>query len=173
MTAVVILILLGGFLFYYWWLRHTWNVGAPYEGMPPDVVSRVLKIAEVGPKDVFYELGSGDGRVVIAAAMKGAKCIGIEIDKLRALYSKVWLKILRLHNAKIIIGDVFKTDISKATVVCTYLLPETHDKLRDKLIKELKKGTKVVAVGFKMEDWKPVKTEPRGPVYGPICLYKI
>lgn len=168
------MVLAFGFIFYRWWRLHTQDAGAPYEGMDPGVVSRVMSIAHVGPKDVFYDLGSGDGRLVIAAAMLGAKAYGVEIDRLRALYSKLWLKVLRLDKrAKIIHGDVFKAKVSDATVVCTYLLPETHDKLKKKLKKELKKGTKIVAVGFEYKGWKSEKFHPKGGHYGPIYLYKI
>lgn len=173
-TGIVIGFLIFGFIFYVWWKLHTTDAGAPYEGMSPDVVARVMGMAEVGKKDVFYDLGSGDGRVVIAAALRGAKAFGVEIDRLRVLYSRLWLKILRLDKrAKIIHKDVFKSKISDATVVCTYLLPETHEKLKKKLKKELKKGTKVVAVGFRYKDWKHKKIDPRGGNYGPIYLYKI
>lgn len=142
--------------------------------MEADVAVRVIELAQVGEKDVFYDLGCGDGRLVIAAAMQGARGVGVEIDKLRVLYSRFWLWLFRLnHKAKIIEGDIFKTNISEATVVCTYLLPKTHQDLKSKLKKELKKGTKIVAVGFEYKGWQPIKVDPRGTIYGPIMLYKI
>ncbi len=173
MEVIFLLILvMFGFPFYVWWLRHTTKSGAPYEGMPANVVERVMKIAKVGQDDVFYDLGSGDGRLVIAASMRGAKAVGIEIDKLRALYSLIWIKLLRLKKAKIINADIFKTDVSDATVVCTYLLPETHEKLKAKLKKELKPSVRLIAVGFEYENWKPETVDPRGTIYGPIAIYK-
>ena len=173
-TSLVVIGLIGGYIFYLWWVRHTGDKGAPYEGMPPAVVERVMRIADVKADDIFFDLGSGDGRVVIAAAMKGATAYGVELDRMRAWYSNLWIRLLRLEKkAKVIRGDIFKTDLSKATIVCSYLLPETHDKLRTKLIKELKKGTKVVAVGFEFKDWDPKKKNLNGPVYGPIYLYII
>lgn len=148
--------------------------GAPFVPMEREVVTRVLELAHVGPDTVFYDLGSGDGRLIIAAAMRGAKkAVGIEIDAIRVMYSRFWLKILRLANARIVKGDLFKEDISDATVVSLYLLPETNEKLIPKLQKELKKGTLVVATGFQVAGWKPVRVDPRGTVYGPIYLYKI
>ena len=172
--AIFLVILTIGYFLYKQWNRYTWNSGAPWEGMPPDVVARVVEFAGVGKKDVFYELGSGDGRVVIAAAMNGAKAYGVEIDLLRAVYSRFWVWLMRLNKkASIIHKNLFDVNLSKATVICCYLLPETHEKLKKKFKKELKKGTKVVAVGFEIEGWKPVAIEPRGPVYGPIFLYKI
>jgi predicted RNA methylase len=124
--------------------------------------------------DVFYDLGSGDGRLVIAAAMRGAHAWGIEADRLRVFYSRIWISALRLSKkAKIINGNLFKTNISDATVVCAYLLPETHEKLKRKLKSELKKGTRVVAVAFEFKGWKIEKFDQRGTIYGPIMLYKI
>lgn len=161
-----------GFLLYYSWLTHTRD--APFVPMEADVAERVMRLAEVGPGEVFYDLGSGDGRLVIAAALHGARARGVEIDRLRVFYSRLWIWLLRLGDkAKIIYGDIFKTNISDATVVCTYLLPETHQKLKERLKGELAPGTKIVAVGFEYEDWKPVKADPRGTIYGPIMLYMI
>lgn len=155
------------------YIMKTWKHGAPYQGMDPDVVERLMEVAKVKKGEVFYELGSGDGRVVISAALRGAKVVGIEIDLLRVLYSRLWIYLLRLHkNATIIHGDLFKVNLSNADVVCLYLLPETCKKLEQKLILELRKGTRVVSVGFEMPDWRPVHIEPRGTVYGPIYLYQ-
>lgn len=170
--TLVILLLVGGFLFYLWWITHTKD--APWVPMDADVAARVVKIAEVGPEDVFYDLGSGDGRLVIAAAMQGAKAYGVEIDFLRVLYSRFWIWLLRLgRSARILHKDIFKADISQASVICTYLIPKTHQRLKQKLVKELKKGTKIIAVAFEYEGWKPVRVDPRGTIYGPIILYRL
>lgn len=173
MSLILFLVLIPlGFLLYYSWLTHTRD--APFVPMEADVAERVMKLAEVGPGEVFYDLGSGDGRLVIAAALHSAKARGVEIDRLRVLYSRFWIWLLRLGDkAKIIHADIFKTDISEATIVCTYLLPKTHQRLKEKLKKELTPGTKVVAVGFEYEDWKSIKVDPRGTIYGPIMLYMI
>lgn len=149
------------------------KAGAPFVPMEPEIVERSLKLAEIKPGDVFYELGSGDGRVVTAAALKGAKAIGIEIDKLRVLYSSFWLKIFRIKNAQIINRDIFDVDLSDADIVFTYLLERTNEKLEEKLKKELRPGTRVVGVGFPFPNWRPIKIDPYGPIYGPIHLYKV
>lgn len=162
------------YLFGRWWKEHTWEDGAPFEGMDADVIERALKLAEVGEKDIFFDLGSGDGRVVIAAAMRGAKAYGVELDRLRVLNSRIWVKLFRLDKrVEIIRKSFYKVNLSKATVVCSFTLPETNEKLKKKLKKELKKGTKVISVGFEFKDWKPTKIDPRGPAYGPLYLYKI
>lgn len=173
-TLGILLVLLIALFFLLPYLGRAAHHGAPFVPMERDVVSRVMNMAQVEPGKVFYDLGSGDGRLVIAAAMRGAKkSVGVEIDTIRVLYSKFWLKILRLANAKIMQGDLFKMDLSDADVVNLYLLPETHEKLIPKLKKELKKGTLVVATAFQVAGWKPIKVDPRGTVYGPIYLYKI
>ncbi len=169
-----LIILIFGYLFYLRWISYTSLNGVPYVPLAPDVVNRIITMSEVEKEDVFYDLGSGDGRVVIAAAMKGAKAIGVESDWLRVWYSRLWIKIMRLDKrAKIIHGDIFKQDLSDATVVCTYLLQETNDRLQEKLERELKKRTRVVSAAFIYKGWKLVKTDLRGTPYGPLYLYRI
>ncbi|QQS39066.1 SAM-dependent methyltransferase [Candidatus Woesebacteria bacterium] len=147
---------------------------APYVPSDADVVERVMEMAEVKKGDVVYDLGAGDGRFVLAAAMKGASAVGVELNLLRSIYARVWFRILRIDKtAKIIRQDIFKTDLSKATVVICYLLQETNDALQKKLEKELKPGTKVISIAFKFAGWKEVKFDGRGVVYGPIRMYEI
>ena len=120
------------------------------------LVNAMLKLADVGPGDVVYDLGSGDGRFVIAAAKLGARGVGVEIDPQRVRdanenvrRSGLGTRVTILHQ------DLFLTDISEATVVTLYLLPELNMKLRPKLLKELKPGARVVSHQFGMGDWKP------------------
>ena len=172
MQTLLVILLLIGILAYYFWITNTKD--APFVPMDTDVVERVMNIAQIGPKDVFYDLGSGDGRLVIAAALRGARADGIELDKYRAWYSRIWIKLLRLDDkAQIINKNIFDVSLNDATVVNAYLLPETHQRLKQKLLKELKKGTKVVAVAFKFEGWKVVDSDPRGTIYGQIYLFEI
>jgi predicted RNA methylase len=171
-VGVLILLLLA--LLWLPYIQRTTKHGAPFIPMEPEVVERVMKLAEVKKGDVFYDLGSGDGRLVIAAALHGAKAYGVEIDLPRVIYSRIWIFLLRLHQqAKIIHKDMFKVSLKKADVVSLYLLEETNEKLKRKLEKELKKGTRVVATGFIVPGWKPEKSNSRGTIYGPIYLYKI
>lgn len=145
--------------------------GAPFVPLPPDVAERVVNLAEVKKGDVFYDLGSGDGRLVIAAAMKGAQAFGFEINPWRVWYSKLWIKILRLPNVEIINKNIFDVDFSKANVITAYLLQETNDKLLVKMEKEIKKGTRIVGIAFNLKGWKPKKIDTRGPIYGPLYFY--
>ena len=127
---------------------------------PPDVVDAMLRLARVTATDVVYDLGSGDGRIPIAAAKAyGARGVGIDIDPERireatgnARSSGVADKVT--FRAE----DLFTADISPATVVTLYLLPSLNLKLADKLMKDLKPGTRVVSHAFDMGDWKPEAT---------------
>lgn len=171
-SFLILALLLLALFFLLPYLRSGTKHGAPFVPMEQEVVSRVMKLAEVGKGVTFYDLGSGDGRLVIAAAMRGAKAVGVEIDTIRVLYSRFWLRILGLHSAKIIKGNLFEQDLQDADIISLYLLEETNKKLRPKLEKELKPGTLVVATGFQIPGWEPVKVDPKGTAYGPIYLYR-
>ncbi|MBI4057969.1 class I SAM-dependent methyltransferase [Candidatus Microgenomates bacterium] len=147
--------------------------GAPYVPLDKKVVKRVMELGNVGSGTKFYDLGSGDGRLVIEAARRGAKAVGIEIDGIRVWYSRLWARLYKLTNVTFIKGDLFAQDLQDADVVSVFLLEKTNDKLRPKLEKELKSGTLVIASGFKIPGWKPIKIDPNGPRYGPIYVYLI
>jgi tRNA A58 N-methylase Trm61 len=131
---------------------------------PNDVVSAMLRLAGVSKKDTVYDLGCGDGRIVITAAQKyGARGVGIDIDPDRVKEAtENTRKAAVSDRVKIVRGDLFEADISPATVVTLYLLTDLNLKLRPKLMKELKPGTRVVSHAFSMGDWKPEKTEDVG-----------
>jgi precorrin-6B methylase 2 len=131
---------------------------------PNDVVSAMLRLAGVSKKDTVYDLGCGDGRIVITAAQKyGARGVGIDIDPERVKEAtENTRKAGVADRVKIIRGDLFEADISAATVVTLYLLTDLNLKLRPKLMKELKPGTRVVSHAFTMGDWKPERTEEVG-----------
>jgi SAM-dependent methyltransferase len=127
---------------------------------PNDIVDTMLKMAAVSKKDTVYDLGCGDGRIVITAAQKyGARGVGVDIDPDRVAEATQNAQKAGVANRiKIIRGDLFETDISPATVVTLYLLTELNLKLRPKLLRELKPGTRVVSHAFSMGDWKPERT---------------
>jgi predicted O-methyltransferase YrrM len=138
-----------------------------YVPTPEAVVTTMMQLANVKPGDIVYDLGSGDGRIVITAIQKyGAKKgIGIEIDPER-------IKEAQANAANAGVSDrvtfqqqdLFKTDFREATVVALYLLPELNVKLRPQLFKQLKPGTRIVSHDFDMGDWKPEKTvKVKGP----------
>ena len=148
--------------------------GSPFLPLEVDVVERIMKMAEIKEGDIFYDLGSGDGRLVIAAAKRGANAYGVEIDFFRVWRSR-WSIFWRGlgSRAKIIRANLFDVDLSEASVINVYLSQKTNNLLLPKLERELKNGTKVFGVAFKFLGWKPVVINPEGPVFGPIYLYKV
>ncbi len=127
-----------------------------YVPTPNDVVRAMLDIAQVGPKDLLYDLGSGDGRIVIAAARRGARGIGIELDP--SLVDEANRNAKRagvVDRVQFIVGDIFEADLSRASVVTLYLLTSINERLRPKLLRELAPGSRIVSHRFKMGEWEP------------------
>lgn len=127
---------------------------------PNEVVDKMLELAKVTSKDVVYDLGCGDGRIVITAAQKyGVRAVGIDIDPKRVAEANANAKAAKVTDrVRFIEGDLFEADISEATVVSLYLLTRLNEKLKPKLMKDLKPGTRVVSHAFDMGDWKPEQT---------------
>lgn len=127
---------------------------------PNEVVEKMLELAKVTPKDVLYDLGCGDGRIVITAAQKyGARAVGIDIDPKRIAEANANAKAAKVTDkVRFVEGDLFEADIGEATVVSLYLLTRLNEKLKPKLMKDLKPGTRVVSHAFDMGDWKPERT---------------
>ena len=133
----------------------------PYVPTPQEVVDEMLRMANVGKDDVVYDLGSGDGRLVITAVKKfGAKrAVGVDIDPQRIKESNENAQAAGVTGrVRFMQQDLFKTDIKDATVVTLYLLPDVNLRLRPKLWSDLKPGTRVVSHAFDMGDWQPEKT---------------
>jgi len=130
---------------------------APYVASPPEVVDRMLALGGVGPGDVVYDLGSGDGRIVIAAAQKfGVTGVGIDIDPIRV--SEARANAARAHVEHLVtfkLGDVMESDVSDATVVTLYLLAAQNVQLRARLSTQLRAGARIVSHNFAMGDWRP------------------
>jgi len=135
----------------------TTDKDVPYVPTAQSVVIQMLKAAGVSEDDVVYDLGSGDGRIPIAAAKEfGARAVGVEIDS--ALVAKARAKAREAGVAdkvKFIQGDLFNTDLRDATVVALYLWPEINIRLRPKLLRELDPGDRIVSHDFRMGDWTP------------------
>jgi ubiquinone/menaquinone biosynthesis C-methylase UbiE len=122
-----------------------------------DVVERMLTLASVGPGDVVYDLGCGDGRIVIAAAQKfGARGVGVDIDPRLIVQAEANAKAAGVQDrVRFILGDAMKVDVSDATVVTLYLLSASNVKLRPILTKQLRKGARIVSHSFAIGDWEP------------------
>jgi len=146
----------------------SWFAGtdAPYVATKMQLIKNVLKLAGVKKGSTFYELGSGDGRVVIAGALLGAKSYGIEQSWLRVWYSRFKAKKLKLKNAHFYHGDIFQRQYFPADIIYIYLLPGGIEKLEKKLKKELKKGAVVITQTYHFKFWKPYKS------LGNFNLYK-
>ena len=128
----------------------------PFVPTPPVVVEEILRLGNVGPDDFVMDLGSGDGRILIAAARKfGARGIGVDLDPDR-IEESVYSAQLQGVSDRVAfqLQDLFKFDLSRATVITMYLLPSVNMKLRPRLL-DLKPGTRIVSHDFDMEDWQP------------------
>ncbi|HEY8506740.1 MAG TPA: class I SAM-dependent methyltransferase [Steroidobacteraceae bacterium] len=136
----------------------------PYVRSPENVVKRMLEVARVNERDIVYDLGSGDGRIVIMAAKRyGARGVGIDIDPERIAESNANAQKAGVADrVRFIEQDLFDADISEATVVTMYLVPHINLKLRPKLFAELRPGTRVVSHNYDMGDWKPQRVERVG-----------
>lgn len=125
---------------------------APWWTTKKDVARGMCRLVNISSKDILYELGSGNGTtLIVAAAEFGAKGIGIEIDPLRVWVSKFKIRQQHLEDKiKIKRKNFFDEDLSKATIIYAYLVPKALERLRPKLLKELKKGTKIVSLNYEI-----------------------
>lgn len=133
----------------------------PWVSTPDPVVKRMLELAEVKPGELVYDLGAGDGRIVIAAVRDfKAKGVGVEIreDLVKTFKSKVHELNLE-GKVKVIHGNFFNVNISDANVVTLYLLTSVNERIRPKLERELKPGVRVVSHDYEIPGWKPIKVE--------------
>ena len=133
---------------------------APYYPTPQTIVKQMLDLGGLKEGEKMFDLGSGDGRIVIMAAQKyGADATGVELDTDLWRQSMDKIRALGLSKkARIIHGDILTQDYSSADLITVYLLPISNDKVRPILEKQLKKGARVVAHDFEFSDWTPTKT---------------
>jgi ubiquinone/menaquinone biosynthesis C-methylase UbiE len=149
-----------------WWIQPPRSAGeprklAPYVSSPISVVDKMLEAAGLRGGDTLYDLGCGDGRIVLAAAKGfGARAVGIEISEALAKRARQQAESMGLQDqVKIITADMMDVDVSPASVVSLYLMTEANDTLRPKLERELKPGSRVVSLEFKVRGWKPARVE--------------
>ena len=148
----------------------------PFVPTPMDVAEKMLEIAKVQPDDVVYDLGSGDGRIVILAAQKfGARAVGVELNS--DLYEKSSERIRKLglqDRAQIIHENMFEVNVRHATVVTLYLLTAVNERLRPMLERQLRSGARVVSHDFQVPGWQPaqqVEVTSKNGVPSKIYLY--
>lgn len=132
----------------------------PFVATPEPVVEEMLEIAKVNAQDIVYDLGSGDGRIVIAAArLFGARGVGIEIDPDLVREATMYAEQAGGANlVRFVEGDLFAADLHEATVVTLFLLPEANRQLLPKLLAELRPGTRILSYKYSLGDWAPEKT---------------
>jgi len=132
----------------------------PFVPTPQEVVDKMIDLAGVKTGDVVYDLGSGDGRIVITAAKKGARAVGFDVDGSLVKESRENIRKAGVEErAEIRQQDILTVDLSGASVVTMYLLPDVNLKLRPHILSQMKPGSRVVSHAFDMGDWKPDKTE--------------
>ena len=151
----------------------------PFVPTPTDVVDKMLELAEVKKGDVVYDLGSGDGRIVIRAAQKyGVRAVGIEMDRLLLDKARKDAKAAGVsHLVEFRAEDAMKVDLTKATVVTLYMLPWFNEAMKPSFKKYLQPGARIVAHDFAIEGWQPDKTvkltEPEKKVGGLIHYHTL
>jgi precorrin-6B methylase 2 len=137
------------------------RLDAPWVASAPAVIRVMMTAAEVGPGDVVYDLGCGDGEIVIAAALRGARAVGVDLDPRRITNARAnAIRAGVSDRVTLIEQDLFETDVSPATVVTLYLGPDVNRRLRPKLLRELRPGTRIVSHDFSLGDWPPERTIP-------------
>ena len=154
-------------------LRIEPNSLAPFVSSPQPIVEKMLEVASVKPGDTVYDLGCGDGRILITAVQKfHAKAVGVELNEKHAATADDNIKRLNLQNrAQVIHGNLMNVDIAGADVVTLYLMTLSNDKLRPKLERELKPGTRVVSLNYQVRGWKPVRVEEAEAYHRPYRIY--
>jgi len=133
------------------------NLDVPFVPTDEKLVEAMLEMGGVGPDDVLYDLGCGDGRIVVAAAKdRGARAVGVDVDPLRIQESREYAEWTGVdHLVEFVEEDLFCADFSRATVVTMYLLHSVNLELRPHLLQGLRPGTRVISHAFDMGDWKP------------------
>jgi len=153
------------------WMLWPLAIGAGWTPTPKKAVNEMLELAEVGPGDTLYDLGSGDGRIIFMAAEEfGAKAIGIEADPLRVLWTLIWIWLKGLQDqVRVQFGNFYWIDLSTASVVSVFQSTRVNSKLIDKLLRELESGTRVISYLHTFDGWKPMKVDESSKLF----LYEI
>ena len=139
------------------------HLDAPYWPTSPEVVEAMLDLAAIRPGEQLLDLGCGDGRIVVAAALRGAEALGVDIDPLRVAEAEAAARAAGVtERARFRQEDLFATPLDAADVVSLYLLHHVNGWLRPRLAAEARPGTRIVSHAFGFEDWEPVATRQVG-----------
>ncbi len=149
------------------WLIYPLYTGAVFLPTPMKNVTRMLAMAQLSPDDILYDMGSGDGRIIITAAERyGSRAVGIELDPIRAAYARWRISRKKLSDkVRVERKNFYTADIGEATVVTVYQGAEINRKLEEKFLKELKPGSRVVTYTFRFKKLKPVTMDHNLQVY--------
>ena len=149
---------------------------APFVGTPPNVVEEMLELAQLKPGETLYDLGCGDGRIIIMAAQQfRAYAVGVELDEGRFKRCSNKIQELGLESqVKVVHGDLMKVDLAPADVVTLYLLTSSNEKIKPNLEHYLKQGARVVSHDFEIPGWKPMIVKEVKETWGShkIFVYK-
>jgi len=140
-------------------------IGAPFVPTTNKHVKEMLELADLKTDDILMDLGSGDGRFLKIASPKCKKCIGIEINPILYWWSKI--KLSKIKNITILREDLWKTNLNQTDVIMLYFIQSKMEKLKAKILKEMKPGARVISYGFSFPNWQPET------VCGKIRLYRI
>ena len=146
---------------------------APFVGSPPKVVTEMLQISGLSEDEMLYDLGCGDGRIILEAAQKfGAKAVGVELDNKRYKECVKKVKDACLEDrVEVIHGSLLEIDLKKADVVTLYLLTSANDKVKPNLERDLKRGARIVSHDFQITGWKATKVKEIKENWGSHTLY--
>ena len=160
----IVLIIIAAVLVFMAWSQ---AFGAPWIPTSHKTIRKMLELARLKPGETLYDLGCGDGRIVIDAAKDfDALAVGIEIDPIRYYWAKLSILRFRLQcSARVILGNFFQSNLSKADVVTLYLLQDTNVKLMKKLSEELKPGARIVTNTYTLPGWKAVRRDENSKIY--------
>jgi protein-L-isoaspartate O-methyltransferase len=145
---------------------------AVFRGAPPipslsSTVKRMMRLAEIKPGEALIDLGSGDGRILLAASKLGAQCLGIEINPLLVWYTRIRACLSKASSVSVRRTNLWKVDVSQADVVTIYMVPIFMQKLKEKLQAEMKPGSRIIAAVHPFPDWPPTAQEDN------VFLYRI
>lgn len=166
-TQAIILVIFFGLLYLITWFLPTDSPWTPWWATSSGTARKIFHLAKLKKQDLFYELGSGTGTTCIVAAKEfGVKAVGIESSKSRVWWSRLKVRLFRvLDKTEFIQKDFFSVDLSPASVVYLYLVPRVIKKLKPKLLKELKPGTKVISYIYKVDYLSLIKEDTKEQIY--------
>ncbi len=167
MNLYFLFVLLVVLILFFWWIFPLFFHGIPWQPTDMKRVKRMLEMAELKPEETLYDLGCGDGRILIYAAQQyHAKAIGIEINPW--LYVLTWIRIFSLglhHRVKVKLKNIHDVSLQNADVITIFLFQNVNDLLRDKFLRELKPGARIVSYVWILKDWEPDLVDQENNLY--------